>query len=611
MVEGDEELERLRPVYAAAGLLVALVAVVAALAWYLRAETEPTRVVIVAQGCSEGCRENIARRAAFLLRQRGFDSYAHSGSLEAGLAEHDALHGVELELDHEERRPLVEGTYSLEVDVRATTRTAREPAREPTALTFLREAPTADRALLDAGLAGIDALISQIEVEILKSAAIARYIEDGARPHDLDRFQIIDEARSGVSDYEQGRARFAELCDEVAAELTADGTRCLTTSCGNEYLVDVLNADTALLRVETADPVFVLGSASDVKRAEVPERYVVASIDGTRREVLTTGNLFSSATLSADGRWLAYVEIASEGTAVLARMSMETGEREVVHTVGAPARLFFPDISPNGRWIAFVHRPFAGADATIYVADVEGGETWEPAEFAVQTHWVELALDGAREPLLAVTIPAERNQLPIDADSAIDESEIDDDLEDEPGIDVVREPDEELPPLTHIALVRPGTDRGDVVARIGGVERHIGTVAGTRDDTLLLTAATPLIGCELARWNAAERTATYSPLDACIGYPSLGPDDALYGDAPSERGDANIVRLDPDTGALSHLVDHAIRDRWARPTGTPSQVRVFFERIPERRYARHPVAGVCWVDLNGPSSPEENTATDG
>lgn len=592
---------RLRPAYAAASILVAVTVLVAVLAYWLQSEVDPTRVVVVVDGCSEACRENIARRAAFLLEQRGFDARTHVGSLHDALEAHDALHGVELTLSHEARPSLVESTHSLEVVVSARSHSKHEARRDLHQLTSLREADTADRALLEAGLAGVDALIAQVEVEILQSAAIARYIAEGARPHDLERFEKIDRARAGVGDYERGRARFAELCDEVSAELTADGTRCLTTSCGNEYLVDAFDSQSVLLRVETADPVFVLGSSSDVERAEVPERFVIASVDGSRRDVLATGNLFSSATLSSDRRWLAYVEIASEGTAVLVRMDLDSFERRVVHTVAAPARLFFPDISPDGRWIAFVHRPFAGADATIYVADVEG-ETWQPSEYAVQTHWVELALDGgAREPLLAVTIPAERNQIALnDDDSGIDESEIADDLEDEPGVDVVREPDDDLPPLTHVALVRPGADRGEVVARIGGVERHVGAVVGTRGDVLLLTAATPLIGCELATWHGSDRSSSFAPLDTCIAYPSLGPDGALYGDAPSERGDANVVRIDPQTGAVVHLNDEPIRDRWARPTGEPGRVRVFFERIPERRYARHPVAGVCWIDLNAP-----------
>lgn len=613
MVEIDEDEEvRLRPVYAAATFLVFVVLAAGALVYYLQSETDLTRVAVIVEGCSEACRENVARRAAFLLEQRGFVVSTHEGSIEAVLEAEDAWHGVVFELDHEARAPLVEGTHSLEVIVRAQSIARNEAPRDPSRLTFLREASTADRALLEAGLAGVDALMPQVEAEILQSAPLARYIAEGAKPHDLDRFEGIDRARAGVAQYEEGRVRFARLCDEVAAELTADGTRCLTTSCGNEYLVDALSSEAALLRVETADPVFVLGSASDVKRAEVPERYVIANVDGTRRDVLVAGNLFSSATLSADGRWLAYVEIASEGTAVLVRMDLESGERKVVHTVAAPARLFFPDISPDGRWIAFVHRAFASAEATIYVADIDGGETWEPAEFGVQTQWVQLALDGdASEPLLAVTIPAERNQLPVDADSSIDESEIADDLEDEPGIDLVREPDAELPPLTHIALVRPGTDRGEVVARIGGVERHVGTVVGMRGDALMLTAATPLIGCELATWQPSDRSASFTQLDACIAYPSLGPDGALYGDGPSERGDVNVVRIDPEDGVVTHLVDSPLRDRWARPTGDADHVRVFFERIPERRYARHPVAGVCWVDLNANSTPVETTADDG
>ncbi len=608
MVEtGDEELARLRPVYAGVGLLVAVIAAAGALAYYLQSEVDPTRVVIVATGCSDACRENLARRAEFLMEQRGFDVRAHTGSLEQAMREHDALHGVHIELTHEARTPLVEGTHSLEVVVQTTSTTRNEAERTSSSLTFLREANTADRALLDAGLAGVDALVSQMEVEILRSATIARYVAEGANPHDLDRFEAIDRARNGVADYEQGQVRFAELCDEVAQELTADGLQCLTRSCGNEYLVDVVDADTALVRVETADPVFVLGSASDVKRAEVPERYVLAKTDGTRQDILATGNLFSSATLSNDQRYLAYVEIASEGTAVLARLDLETGERKVVHTVGAPARLFYPDISPNGRWIAFVHRPFAGADATIYVADTEG-ETWEPAEFAIQTHWVELTLSGASEPLLAVTIPAERDQIALDADSGIDESEIDDDLEeDEPGVNVTREPDEELPPLTHVALVRPGEESGEVVARIGGVQRHIGTVVGTRDNTIVLTGATPLIGCELATWTPSEEM-SLTPLRTCIAYPSIGPDGAYYADAPSEDGDADIVRVDPETGTTTHLMDNNLRDRWARPVQAGEQTRVFFERIPERRYARHPVAGVCWVDLNTPAPPSEVTS---
>ena len=607
MEAGDEELTRLRPVYAGVALLVAVVAIAGAAVWYLQSEIDPTRVVIVAEGCSDACRENVARRAAFLMEQRGFDVHTSDRALAAAMAEHDAIHGVEIALSQQTRTPLVEGTHSLEVVVQARSTTRGEAPREPSALALSREASTEDRALLEAGLAGVDALVAQMEVEILKSAAIARYVEAGANPHDLDRFEQIDRARAGVGDYERGKIRFAELCAEVAAELTADGTRCLTSSCGNEYLVDALDESSALLRVETAEPVFVLGSTSDVKRAEVPERYVVAHVDGTRREVLAAGNLFSSATLSADQRFLAYVEIASEGTAVLVRMDLEEGTRRVVHTVAAPARLFFPDISPNGRWIAFVHRAFPGAEATIYVADVEGGATWEPAEFAVETRWIELG----DEPVLAVTIPAERNQVPTDADSGIDESEIADDLEDEPGIDVVREPTEDLPPLTHIALVRPEEDRGVVIARIGGVERHVGAVAGMRADDLWLTAATPTIGCELATWRP-DGSLSFLPLDACVMFPSVGPDGALYGDAASERGDANVVRIDPATGAITHLIDHPLRERWARPVGTHERVRVFFDRIPERRYARHPVAGVCWtdVDLNGRSSPSE-TPVDG
>ena len=71
------------------------------------------------------------------------------------------------------------------------------------------------------------------------------------------------------------------------------------------------------------------------------------------------------------------------------------------------------------------------------------------------------------------------------------------------------------------------------------------------------------------------------------------------------------MRVDPTTGSVTHLMESAIRERWARPVANDDGVRVFFERIPERRYARHPVAGVCWIDLNASPSPEETVDNDG
>ncbi|MEM9068600.1 MAG: hypothetical protein AAGE52_08845 [Myxococcota bacterium] len=582
--------------------LLLLVGGIGAGAWLLLQHgSRVDRVVVAAHGCSTACAENVSRRVVFLLNRHGFDA-------SVATRDHDAIHVINVTIDGEERTPLVSGAHALRLTVRLAVESEGQSQYEGS-VSLVRETHEADRARLEAGLAGVDALAPDAIAALVTSPPVERFLTDAVSPHTLQRFETLDQTRQDVRVRAEGARRFEELCDQVAREVNAPepaNVHCLTERCGNEYLVGVFpEGDRALLRVETAAPVFPVGNASNVQRSEVPERFVVAHIDGTRETVLETRNLFSSASLDETGRYVAYVEIAAGGEAVLVRFDLETGERQVVRAARPPARLFFPAISPGGEWVAVFHRPYRGGEERLYVMSADGASRWEPASYGVQARW----LRWQNEVLLAVTVAGEntvRSEEPTeDRDPGIDESEIDEDLLDHlrPS---GRPVDETLPPLTHVTLVRPTPRGGEVVTRIGGHERDVGTVAGVQDGALVATSISREHGCALARWDG--EALTFVPLETCVSYPTLGRD-GIYADAATIRdGDAattddEIVRVNLATGGLETLTANGLRDRWVATAPVGSQTRIFFERIPERRYARHPAAAVCWADV----PPLDNT----
>jgi len=81
-----------------------------------------------------------------------------------------------------------------------------------------------------------------------------------------------------------------------------------------------------------------------------PDVYV-CNADGSNLKRLTTGVEDSSPCWSPEGRWICFATKIA-GRRLLAKVSAEGGEVQVIHTTGAPNPTE-PDWSPDGKWIAF------------------------------------------------------------------------------------------------------------------------------------------------------------------------------------------------------------------------------------------------------------------
>ena len=96
----------------------------------------------------------------------------------------------------------------------------------------------------------------------------------------------------------------------------------------------------------------------------------VCNADGTGLKQLTHTSADDSCPCwSPDGQWICYAT-KIKSRRVLAKVSAEGGEPEVVHTSGAPNPTE-PDWSPDGKWIAFCSQ--AGEfDICVVPADGSG-----------------------------------------------------------------------------------------------------------------------------------------------------------------------------------------------------------------------------------------------
>ncbi|HJL48620.1 MAG TPA: hypothetical protein RMG45_22350, partial [Polyangiaceae bacterium LLY-WYZ-15_(1-7)] len=426
--------------------VVLVVAGIATGAWalFFREATRPTAVLVGVSGCSEACVDNLGRRLRFHLEGHGLEVLPgeEDESADARLAsvrsldeltslatELGAAHALLITVEPLAQRPgiLGEGSVALVARVRGRTLTRGEDTREPHDLVFAVETTSEDRARMQAGRRGVDALADALAAEILGSGPVEAWREGAPSAHEYERYEDVGEAVRGLEARARGKAEFEAACEASAEALAAEGplgATCLTRGCGEEYLVGVApDGQWAVVREETGAPVFPIGNAADVRRAETPERLVRVPLDGSPRQTLVaTDNLYSYATLSEDGRALAYVELADR-VAVLVWQDVETGERRILRAVEAPERLLFPHVSPDGAWVSYAYRPFRRGEAQTFVAPADGGPGYEPVRFGSNGRWVRLrpppredaagAAEGdaetASEPepevLLAVVVP--------------------------------------------------------------------------------------------------------------------------------------------------------------------------------------------------------------
>jgi Tol biopolymer transport system component/DNA-binding winged helix-turn-helix (wHTH) protein len=92
--------------------------------------------------------------------------------------------------------------------------------------------------------------------------------------------------------------------------------------------------------------------------------------DGSNRKQLTTtpGANFEP-TVSADGRTMVYVSKAADGATHLWKMNLDTGERAQLTNGAFDLR---PDISPDGRWVAYMS--IAKSTSTVWKISTDGSE---------------------------------------------------------------------------------------------------------------------------------------------------------------------------------------------------------------------------------------------
>lgn len=611
--------------------------------WTLfREEADPTAVVVAVRGCSSACQHSLGRRVAIHLEEAGFDVRPHVdeevppvlanaedlGDLADAASELGAAHAVWVLVQPIDRREGAIGAASSAVGVRVVTQTMTrgEDARASQELIFAVEVDEPDPALLEAGMRGVDALAPAVASELLGSPTVAAYLSE--TPVDMERFNAINEGRRADERRRSEMDRFEQSCVSTVEELGQrdaflGDVRCLTTDCGQEYLIGVLpGGSEAVLRVETAMPVFPLFAASDVRTAQVPDRLVRVSTEGIRTTLVSVQNLYSYADLAQDGQAVAYVEIADR-IAKLVWVSIDGAERRELHRVPWPERMTSPHLSPEADWVAFTYRAFRRAEPKLYVmrtaptppepgAPAEFAPPFEPERFGVSGRWVRLPMrvtDGdptRAETLLAVVVPGERSDDVLEDEGAeegddTDESDIEEELvgvnPERAGLD--------LPPLTHIALLRMTEGEPELVARIGGVERPVRQLIGSHEGRLVVSSYSRVFGCAFGIFDPnAAPPLVFTSASVCPGNPSLTPDGMVVGEARMSRDedpegrDGELVMVDPTTGHAVPFSANTIRDRYPTVVATPGDGRrVFFERLPRRRYARHPPAGTCFADL--------------
>jgi len=638
-------------------------------AWVLtRASIDPGRVLVVAHGCSQVCRESLVGRVGHYLEPHGLEvvpelglvdgeempaSYDDAQSLEEALEvarEVGAAHAVFVEVATQDVRGGVggEGSTAALVEVHAHSATRQEGPRERMSIVLFREVRgEEDRALMESGVDGLDAFGDALAAEILASDAVRSFLEEEAAAHDLARHEALREAAEGLAARARGVSEFEQMCTRAAAEVREEGSElevvCLTEGCAEEYVVGALPAgEGVLLRTETNSPTFPVGSATNVGAVEVPDRLVVAPFDAPRRTLVATQRLYGYGALSDDGDAAAFVETAGS-TRALVWIDVNNGDREVLHRVTHPGLLNRAAISPDGLYVAFSERAYRRATAELRVVPVAGGEPYVATPYATAGTWVQLRLtpEGEPETLLAAVIPGERQETPPpemleDAEGAESDETPDETPDEEEGgdgegedaltfDDLMEAPPREipdLPPLTHVALLRVGDDSAEVVTRIAGQERAVQLVLGARpraDGTpsteLVLGFRSRIYGCGFLRYDVATEEAAWVDTEECVGSPAVGDRARVLGHAPvtdeddPAAGDNELVSVDLETGALTQLTRNAITDRYATPVARGRRVRVAFERQPRRRYQRHPVSAACWIEL-GPASTEPGEPTD-
>ncbi len=630
-------------------------------AWSLLSDrVDPTAVVVAVRGCSEACQSSLVSRMRIHLEDLGLEvrpgpdedvpeSLAEAtdlAELASATSDLGAAHAVWILVTPVDQREASIGgaTVSKGVRIFAQSMTRGEAARTPHELVFAIDADEEDRARLEAGIRGVDALSHDVGAEILQSDRIAAYLESS--PSELDRLSAVSDALRGAEARQREMDRFEAACTSSGDDMRQDdealgAVRCLTQGCDQEYLIGVMpNGEEAILRVETAAPVFPILRSSNVGTAEVADRLVRASGEGVRSTIVSVENLYSYATLAADGRSIAFVEVAN-GLVSLVWVELDGIRRAVLFEVDWPERMSSPELSPDGRHVAFSYRPFRRGEPQLFVvrtppeptseaaeadseedADSAAGNNaepeapptplpFEPVPFGVSATWVEVAKEGAPdelETLLAVVVPGEREELQLDdgpaaETQAVDESDIEEELV---GVNPERA-GLNLPPLTHVALARITGDEFEIVGRIGGVERPVRSVVGSHTGKLVVMSYSRVHGCGIGIYdrNGADGTAlTFVQPDHCPANPQLTSQGTVVGEVAVEREgvlpdhQGELVAVDPATGFVRVLTQNGIRDRYVRPAQTRGGTeRLFFERLPRRRYARHPAAGVCFVDL--------------
>lgn len=605
---------------ALASLAVAAAIGITSLAlWEQRA---PEGVVIGVAGCSDACRANLARRLAFHLEEQGFvvvaDALpASSEEARATARREEVAHSLFVSLAPDRRLPGHAGAVSVLATVRAWSQTGDEAPAEAAALELVSEAPTEDHALLRIGLDGVDALAPELIARLLQSALVETYLDEGdvSSSSAVTRHAALKQAHRGAVLRARAEVNFAEACDAIAAEVREDDrVTCVTEGCGEEYIVAVRD-DGLIVQSDPGAPVFPLGTVSDVRRVQAPEQVSRVSWEGTREPLSTTANIFGYASASESGA-LAMVVSGRDAQALVVRN--DDGRERVLVEVAAPMRLLAPAIDAAGSSVAFGRVGFAEAEPSLFAIPTTERST--PREATTDTgrgQWVELTLEGVTQRLLVAFVPAVSAEARAILDAQGDTSAaVDADL-DELDDEITQRVEAGMPLLAHLALLRVDAQRTEVVARVGGTERSVSFLAGARGDELVVIGHTRE-SCALGRWRwappddavevevegtvaaAPSGVLAWTPLEVCPRLPVLAGA-YLYGEAwvtseddPSDQ-DPEVVRVALD-GTTTILTHDAIPERHVQARVLPDgRTVVAFERLPRRRYARHPAAAACYL----------------